>query len=612
MELVDGPMPVASSVERREANETQRVHRRLVARRRFSPVLCNHSAPSSMEQFESQDGQVPPSQCEFEASVRPVPAASSSLQSFETGAPLHLVHRVSAGARPMLRRRRRTPRFSAASRSARTVSEPVEALGARGPAAEAVDHAAVATPEGESVGSEDQSFDEERESAAARFEERASAQEEPSLAEEDFQEDGQNSEGDEGECEEDAEWADSEVEEGEEELAEEEDEGEEDGDSDDESIEDWPADMNTEESEGELSESDDEAADILQHGDATRTSASPVRALQQASGRRRAVSDQWSPSSRCPPEAVNVAVAVSLTLKMAGSGARKSSGTLAELEVWIAVQEALIHSLPLSLENVELLDMLEVTWCGRDGKGVNGWQVGMRLNPGCSSSSEDLFASIVEDALQDLVVFGVTLRRHIAASDAPILRVVDHSHFVVPTALRKRHRVIAELWRRRLASAAEQSAHIAGRRTCTSRARWRQKARLPVLLGSVFFAKTATQEADSQQHAWQSAPGVGRDLGLLRKLRGFGQVLWKGPLWRKSKSAGGVQSSSVAGEKGEPLGAVGRPCCVVCLENPPVVAFIPCGHRCLCSGCSHRLPKELRRSCPACRQPAADLIRIFD
>ena len=47
--------------------------------------------------------------------------------------------------------------------------------------------------------------------------------------------------------------------------------------------------------------------------------------------------------------------------------------------------------------------------------------------------------------------------------------------------------------------------------------------------------------------------------------------------------------------------------CVVCLDNLPTMAVLPCGHRCLCEGCA---TLELSR-CPMCRQPVDDTKRIF-
>mmetsp|Transcript_84678 Transcript_84678/g.137293 ORF Transcript_84678/g.137293 Transcript_84678/m.137293 type:complete len:389 (-) Transcript_84678:28-1194(-) len=46
--------------------------------------------------------------------------------------------------------------------------------------------------------------------------------------------------------------------------------------------------------------------------------------------------------------------------------------------------------------------------------------------------------------------------------------------------------------------------------------------------------------------------------------------------------------------------------CVVCLDNKAVFAIVPCGHRCVCEGCSAALSL-----CPMCRGPKEGLLRIF-
>ena len=47
--------------------------------------------------------------------------------------------------------------------------------------------------------------------------------------------------------------------------------------------------------------------------------------------------------------------------------------------------------------------------------------------------------------------------------------------------------------------------------------------------------------------------------------------------------------------------------CVVCLSAEPVMALMPCGHRCACEGCGPSL-----RMCPMCRADVQDAKRIFD
>lgn len=71
----------------------------------------------------------------------------------------------------------------------------------------------------------------------------------------------------------------------------------------------------------------------------------------------------------------------------------------------------------------------------------------------------------------------------------------------------------------------------------------------------------------------------------------------------------GTDWEEEAGEGGVLDGATP---CIICLDKPPIFAFIPCGHRCLCARCAERLPTALRRRCPACRRDASSLIQIFD
>lgn len=48
--------------------------------------------------------------------------------------------------------------------------------------------------------------------------------------------------------------------------------------------------------------------------------------------------------------------------------------------------------------------------------------------------------------------------------------------------------------------------------------------------------------------------------------------------------------------------------CIICLTNNREAAFIPCGHRCICSGCSLEYDYEF---CPICRYPYKDIIKIY-
>lgn len=48
--------------------------------------------------------------------------------------------------------------------------------------------------------------------------------------------------------------------------------------------------------------------------------------------------------------------------------------------------------------------------------------------------------------------------------------------------------------------------------------------------------------------------------------------------------------------------------CVICLENRREVAFIPCGHRCICISCSK---SYIGAICPLCRFPYKDILKIY-
>jgi hypothetical protein len=50
------------------------------------------------------------------------------------------------------------------------------------------------------------------------------------------------------------------------------------------------------------------------------------------------------------------------------------------------------------------------------------------------------------------------------------------------------------------------------------------------------------------------------------------------------------------GEKASRMRRLEAPECVVCLERARAVAFLPCGHFCVCSNCGQRLDE-----CPICR-----------
>lgn len=50
--------------------------------------------------------------------------------------------------------------------------------------------------------------------------------------------------------------------------------------------------------------------------------------------------------------------------------------------------------------------------------------------------------------------------------------------------------------------------------------------------------------------------------------------------------------------------------CAVCMDGVATHAFVPCGHRCCCKGCSERIV-SMSSICPYCRSTAAEAICIF-
>ena len=50
--------------------------------------------------------------------------------------------------------------------------------------------------------------------------------------------------------------------------------------------------------------------------------------------------------------------------------------------------------------------------------------------------------------------------------------------------------------------------------------------------------------------------------------------------------------------------------CSICLAKKRTHALVPCGHRCLCSDCT--CLDSLGYTCPICRRPAHDTLRVWD
>ena len=53
--------------------------------------------------------------------------------------------------------------------------------------------------------------------------------------------------------------------------------------------------------------------------------------------------------------------------------------------------------------------------------------------------------------------------------------------------------------------------------------------------------------------------------------------------------------------------------CVICQDNDSIMAVIPCGHLCLCNGCSNVCMggQNGQRNCPICRGNMQSVLRIY-
>ena len=52
--------------------------------------------------------------------------------------------------------------------------------------------------------------------------------------------------------------------------------------------------------------------------------------------------------------------------------------------------------------------------------------------------------------------------------------------------------------------------------------------------------------------------------------------------------------------------------CVVCMNNPREVAFIPCGHIVYCQACGQHIHGTQPNRCPTCRVPIQNLLRVYN
>ena len=52
------------------------------------------------------------------------------------------------------------------------------------------------------------------------------------------------------------------------------------------------------------------------------------------------------------------------------------------------------------------------------------------------------------------------------------------------------------------------------------------------------------------------------------------------------------------------------PICCVCMAADKTHAFVPCGHKCVCSGCAQALMSSTRK-CPMCNSPSTTTMQIY-
>jgi hypothetical protein len=51
--------------------------------------------------------------------------------------------------------------------------------------------------------------------------------------------------------------------------------------------------------------------------------------------------------------------------------------------------------------------------------------------------------------------------------------------------------------------------------------------------------------------------------------------------------------------------------CVVCFDAPKDHAIVPCGHQCVCGACAEQLAKTRTPTCPVCREPIRETMKVF-
>jgi hypothetical protein len=51
--------------------------------------------------------------------------------------------------------------------------------------------------------------------------------------------------------------------------------------------------------------------------------------------------------------------------------------------------------------------------------------------------------------------------------------------------------------------------------------------------------------------------------------------------------------------------------CVVCFDAPKDHLIVPCGHQCVCAGCAEQLTNTRTPTCPVCRGPIRETVKVF-
>jgi hypothetical protein len=51
--------------------------------------------------------------------------------------------------------------------------------------------------------------------------------------------------------------------------------------------------------------------------------------------------------------------------------------------------------------------------------------------------------------------------------------------------------------------------------------------------------------------------------------------------------------------------------CVVCFDAPKDHIIVPCGHQCVCARCAGQLTKTRTPTCPVCREPIIQTMKVF-